>query len=57
MNRDALGAVAEIAGATAVFVTLLYLAMHVKQTNRMARFETIREIMGQFNALNLLMPA
>jgi hypothetical protein len=54
MNWDAVGAIGEIAGAIAVFVTLLYLAMQVRQTNKMARFETMREIIGQFNALNLL---
>ena len=54
MNWDAVGAIGEVAGAIAVFVTLLYLAMQVRQTNKMARFEAMREIIGQFNALNLL---
>lgn len=54
MSWDALGAIGEILGAVAVFLTLLYLAIQIKQTNRMARFETTREIMGQFNACNHL---
>lgn len=54
MNWEAWGAIGEIAGAIAVFVTLAYLAVQVRQTNKMARFETIREVMGQFNSLNLL---
>jgi len=54
MNWDALGAVGDFAGAIAVFATLLYLAKQIKQTNQMARFETAREVIGQFNALNLV---
>lgn len=54
MNWDAIGAVGELIGATAVLVTLIYLATQIKQTNKMARFETTREITGQFNACNHL---
>lgn len=54
MDWDALGAIGEILGAVAVFLTLLYLAAQIRQTNKMARFETTREIMGQFNACNQL---
>jgi len=54
MNWEAWGAIGEVAGAIAVFVTLAYLATQVRQTNKMSRFEVTREIMGQFNALNLL---
>ena len=54
MDWNAAGAIGEILGAIAVFLTLLYLATQIKQTNKMARFETTREIMGQFNACNHL---
>ena len=36
MNWDAVGAVAELAGAIAVFLTLLYLAAQIRQSNRLA---------------------
>jgi hypothetical protein len=54
MDWNAAGAVGEILGAVAVFLTLLYLATQIRQTNKMARFETTREIMAQFNACNHL---
>jgi hypothetical protein len=54
MDWNAAGAIGEILGAVAVLVTLLYVAVQVKQTNTMARFETTREIMAQFNACNQL---
>lgn len=54
MDWNAAGAIGEVMGAVAVLVTLLYLAAQVRQTNTMARFETTREIMAQFNACNQL---
>ncbi len=54
MDWNAAGAVGEILGAVAVFLTLLYLATQIRQTNKIARFETTREIMAQFNACNHL---
>ena len=54
MNWGALGAIGEICGAIAVLITLLYLATQIRQTNKMARFNTTREIMRQFNDLNRL---
>ncbi len=54
MNWDAVGAVGEILGAAAVFLTLLYLAIQIKQTNSVSRFNTTREIMGQFDDINRL---
>jgi hypothetical protein len=35
-------------------LTLLYLATQIRQTNRIARFDTTREVLGQFNDLNRL---
>ena len=40
MNWEALGAIAEFIGGIAVLLTLIYLAIQVRQTNQMAR-ETI----------------
>ena len=54
MDWNAVGAVGEILGAVAVFLTLLYLAAQIRQANKMAHFETTREIMAQFNACNHL---
>ncbi|MCZ6657643.1 MAG: hypothetical protein O7C67_10130 [Gammaproteobacteria bacterium] len=52
MNWDAVGAVGEILGSVAVL--LIYLATQMKQTNSVSRFNTTREIMGQFDDLNRL---
>ena len=54
MDWNAAGAVGEILGAVAVLLTLLYLAAQIRQANKMARFETSREIVAQFNACNHL---
>jgi hypothetical protein len=54
MDWSAVGAVGEILGAIAVFLTLLYLAAQIRQANKLAHFEATREIMAQFNACNLL---
>ena len=54
MDWNAAGAIGEMLGAGAVFLTLLYLAAQIRQTNRMARFEATREIMAQFNTCNHL---
>ena len=40
MNWEALGAIAEFIGGIAVLITLIYLAIQIKQNNQMAR-ETI----------------
>jgi len=54
MDWNAVGAVGEMLGAVAVFLTLLYLAAQIRQTNKLARFETTRELMAQFNVCNQL---
>ena len=40
INWDALGAIAELLGASAVFITLLFLATQVRQSNRVASENT-----------------
>ncbi len=52
VNWEAIGAVGEILGAIAVFVTLIYLASQIKQSNNLARFTAMKEILNQFNHLN-----
>lgn len=42
MNWDAIGAIGEIIGAAAVLVTLIYLALQVRQARRMQLAESIR---------------
>ena len=37
MNWEAIGAVAEVCGALAVLVTLIYLAVQIRQQNQVAR--------------------
>jgi hypothetical protein len=51
-NWDAIGAVGEIIGAGAVFLTLAYLATQIKQTNGISRFNTTKDIMASFDNLN-----
>ena len=52
MNWNAVGALGEILGALAVLITLIYLAAQVKQSNNLARFTAMKEILNQFNHLN-----
>lgn len=54
MDWNAAGAIGEILGAIAVFLTLLYLAAQIRHANTLAHFETVREVMAQFNACNHL---
>ena len=54
VNWDAIGAVGEILGATVVFITLLYLARQIKQTNKIARFNTTKDLITAFDELNRL---
>ena len=44
MNWDAVGAIGEIIGALAVLVTLVYLAIQIKQNTAVARASATREI-------------
>ena len=44
MNWDAIGAVGEIVGASAVVVSLLYLAVQIRTQNTQARLSALHEI-------------
>ena len=52
MNWEAIGAVGEVLGALAVISTLLYVAVQIRQTNDISRFNTTKEIMAKFDDLN-----
>jgi len=45
MNWDAIGAIAELFGAAAVLVTLVYFSLQIRQSNRLAEAESQRELM------------
>jgi hypothetical protein len=42
MNWDAIGAIAEVVGAAGVIITLLYLALQIRRSNRLADVESNR---------------
>jgi hypothetical protein len=44
MNWDAIGAIGEIVGAAAVFVSLVYLAVQIRNQNRESRVSAMHEI-------------
>ena len=52
MNWEAIGAVSEIVGALSVLATLLYLALQIRQSNRIAFVTTEVEIRNNFSAMN-----
>jgi len=52
MNWDMIGALGEIAGATAVVVSLVYLARQIAISNRLARAEAWRMPNSDLNSLN-----
>lgn len=55
INWDAVGAVAEILGAIAVFATLLYLATQVRQTNSIAQTDSTESLFQRFDDANQLL--
>ncbi len=52
MSWDAISAVAEILGAVAVVISLMYLARQIRTSNRLARAEAYRSPNSDLNALN-----
>jgi hypothetical protein len=53
MNWEAFGATGEWAGATAVVITLIYLARQIRQQNKIAKFDAYQSIMDGFRNLTL----
>lgn len=49
MNWEAIGAIGEILGALVVFLTLLYLARQIRESNRAARLQSSRDVAALFN--------
>jgi len=49
MNWDAIGAIGEIVGATAVFVSLIYLAIQIRTSNRASQQSSVREVQELLN--------
>jgi hypothetical protein len=45
MNWESVGAIAEVIGVVAIFVSLVYLAVQVRQSNQIARAEAERDIL------------
>ena len=52
MNWEAIAAIGEVVGATAVVVSLVYLATQVLVSNRLARAEAWRVPNSDLNAIN-----
>ena len=50
LSWDAIGAVGEVGGAVAVVVTLIYLALQIKQSSALARAAAQREINTSFQS-------
>ena len=60
MNWEAIGAVGEIVGASAVFASLIYLALQVRGQNKESRISAmheisvgLREVMSKFTTLEM----
>jgi len=51
MNWDAIGALAELLGAAAVLVTIVYLARQIKQNSDIARVEAFRDMQKQWSEM------
>ena len=52
MNWEAIGAIGEILGALAVFITLAYLATQIRQNTALMTTSVYESAMGGFNELN-----
>ena len=51
MNWDAIGAIGESIGAIAVFVTLIYLAMQIRQNTRSVQASAVDSAISQVNQI------
>jgi hypothetical protein len=49
MNWDAIGAIAEIGGTLAIFVTLVYLSIQVRHSNKQHELDTFRHTWDSLN--------
>ncbi|MGR8946680.1 MAG: hypothetical protein ACU84Q_01445 [Gammaproteobacteria bacterium] len=51
MNWDAIGAISEVAGTATVVISVLYLAVQVRQSNRQSASASGTEVLGEMNRL------
>jgi len=51
MNWEAIGAIAEIVGSGAVVVSLIYLAVQIRHSNRQTEIEALRNTWGEMNQM------
>jgi hypothetical protein len=54
MNWEAIGAVGELAGASAVLITLIYLAVQIRQNTATVATATYESVMTGFNDINVV---
>jgi len=47
MNWDAIGAIGEIVGAVAVVISLLYLALQMRQNNKLVERNAVKEVIAE----------
>ena len=52
MDIQDIGSIGELIAAIATILTLIYLAAQIRQSNAIARFDTAKGLMDQFNHLN-----
>lgn len=57
MNWDAIGAIGEIFGAIAVFVSLIYLAVQTRNNTRALRSSAFHQVRDSFSQVSLAMAA
>ncbi len=55
MNWEAVGAVGEMLGAAIVIVSLIVLALELRQANQIARFTASRQLMRRFDEINTVL--
>ena len=55
MNWDAMGAVAEMLGAFAVFISLIYLAIQTKQNTKALRSAAFQQVRDSFSNVSMAM--
>lgn len=51
MNWDAIGAISELVGAATVVISVLYLALQVRQTNRQSATDSGTDVLAEMNRL------
>jgi hypothetical protein len=52
MNWEAIGAIGETLGSLVVIASVIYLALQLRQTNDISRFNTAKELLSRFNEIN-----